>query len=197
MKVIGQLAAAFVAAMALGAAAAFAGPTALTPASPQPDAAALKPGLGVVYAYPPEVRTLDQAKSWLPYGTEPGPPLIGFDYIDTAPGENALTSNRAEYVVASITGFIRFDKPGTYRLEFQSNDGLDVFIGGAHVYRYDGRHPCESSGWVEVSAPEAGWYPLEALFFQRLNTSCLLMQWEPPGEATEWTPNDAFAHIPG
>jgi hypothetical protein len=195
MKVIGHLTAAL--AVMLGATAAFAGPTALTPANPQPDEAALQPGLAVKYAYPAEVRSLDQAESWLSYGTEDGPPLVGFDYIDTAPGENALTSNRAEYVVAAISGFMRFDKPGVQRLEFQSNDGLRVRIGGAHVYTYDGRHPCETSGWVEVNAPAAGWYPLEALFFQRLNTSCLLLQWEPPGEATEWTPNSVFAHIPG
>jgi hypothetical protein len=196
MKIIGHLTAALVAVLVTAAAPGLA-QTVMTPANPQPDAGALQPGLAVDYAYPSDVKSLNQAQSWASYGVEAGPPLIGFDYIDTAPGENALTSSRAEYVVAFIDGFIHFDKPGTYKLEFQSNDGLDVKIGGADVYRYDGRHPCGSSGWVEVEAPVAGWYPLEALFFQRLNTSCLLMQWEPPGEGAVWTPNSAFAHIPG
>ncbi len=197
MKVFRQLAAAIAAVLILGAAPAAAGPTVLKPADPQPDAAALQPGLGVQYSYPTDVRSLSQAESWLAYGVEAGPPLIGFDYIDTAPGEKALTSKRDVYVVAAIEGFMHFEKPGVYKLEFHSNDGLEVKIGGTRVYRSDGRHPCETGGWTEVEAPVAGWYPLSALFFQRLNTSCLLLQWAPPGEEMDWTPNEVFAHIPG
>lgn len=185
------------AAALLAGAAALAGPPVLAPADPQPDPAKLKPGLAVEYAYPADVKSLDQAQSWRQYGVEQGPPLIGFDYIDTAPGENSLTSKRAEYVVAFISGFMRFDSAGVHKLEFQSNDGLDVEIGGQRVYRYDGRHPCETGGWVEVEVPAPGWYPLKALFFQRMNTSCLLLQWAPPGAELDWTPNEVFAHIPG
>lgn len=166
----------------------------LTPADPQPDPAALKPGLAVAYAYPPEVTSLREAREWLEAGAEPGPPLIGFDYPDTLEGEKALTSTNATRVAARITGYIRFDAPGTYDLDFESNDGLSVTIGGQEVSRYDGRHPCESGGASTVTAPEAGWYELEAIYFQRLSTSCLLMKWGEAGADLGWTPNDAFAH---
>ena len=43
--------------------------------------------------------------------------------------------------------------------------------------------------------PAPGWYEVKALWFQRLNTSCLLMEWRPPGAAEfDWTPNGNFAY---
>ena len=166
----------------------------LTPADPQPDEAALSPGLAVQYAYPADVKSLTDAKGWLDYGTETGPPLIGFDYPDTLEGEKALTSRQSIQVVAAIEGYIKFDAPGVTQLDFISNDGLLVKISGQEVSRYDGRHPCESGGTVDVNVPAAGWYELEALYFQRAGTACLLMMWGDPGADLGWTPNEAFAH---
>lgn len=169
----------------------------LRPASPQPDAAALSQGLFVTYSYPQDVRSLAAAEHHLekrPFSAKA--PLIGFDYPDTREGDNALTSRQAYVVAAKIEGFIRFDAPGRYDLEFQSNDGLRVSIGGQVVSEYDGRHPCSSPGAVAVQAPSAGWYELEAIYFQRQGTSCLLMEWAPAGGEMGWTPNDAFAFIP-
>ncbi|MEM7546808.1 MAG: PA14 domain-containing protein [Pseudomonadota bacterium] len=166
----------------------------LTPADPQPTEAELAPGLAVKYAYPGDVKSLQDAKSWLDYGTEDGEPLVGFDYPDTLEGEMALTSRQSIQVVAAISGYIKFDAPGQYQLEFQSNDGLSVEIGGEEVSRYDGRHPCEAAGFQDVEVPEAGWYELEALYFQRVGTACLLMQWGTADSGLDWTPNEAFAH---
>lgn len=169
-------------------------PLKLTPANPQPAAADLAPGLAVKYAYPGDVKSLQDAKGWLDYGTEDGPPLVGFDYPDTLEGDLVLTSRQSIQVIASISGYIRFDTPGVHQLEFQSNDGLVVEIGGEEVSRYDGRHPCEAGGFQDVQIPEAGWYEIEALYFQRVGTACLLMQWGDPQTGLGWTPNDAFAH---
>lgn len=184
------------AAMALGASAALAGPVALTPANPQPDEAALQEGLAVQYAYPADVKSLSQAEDWLGYGVETGEPLIGFDYIDTEDGEKALTSKREHYVVADISGYLKFDNAGVYEIDFVSNDGLQVWISGQEVTFYDGRHPCENAGVTEVSVPEPGWYELKALWFQRLGTSCLLAEWTPPGGSLDWIPNENTAYLP-
>lgn len=165
----------------------------LTPADPQPTEADLAPGLAVTYAYPGDVKSLQDAVSYLDYDTKVGPPLIGFDYPDTLEGEETLTAGQSIQVIAQITGFIRFDEPGTHQLEFQSNDGLSVSISGEEVYRYDGRHPCETNGAQSVTVPEAGWYELEAIYFQRVGTACLLMQWD-VGNGFDWTPNDVFAY---
>ena len=171
-----------------------AAPLALTPASPQPDAAALSPGLYVEYVYPPDVRTLHEANSWKA-GKSRGPDLVGFDYPDTEEGETALTSDKAEYVVAHIRGYLRFDEAGVYELDFLSNDGLEAEIGGQVVSRVDGRQPCDNVGVETVSVPEPGWYEVKALWFQRLNTSCLLMEWKTPSAGeVDWVPNEAFAY---
>ena len=183
-------------AIATAAFAASAGELTLTPASPQPDETALRQGLHVVYAYPQDVKSLASAEHHLGKNQHSAKPLIGFDYPDTEEGDNALTARQPFQVAAHITGFIRFDEAGRYDLEFESNDGLKVEIGGAEVVYYDGRHPCSTPGFVTVVAPEAGWYPLEAIWFQRAGTSCLLMKSGPAGGELDWTPNDAFAFIP-
>ena len=166
----------------------------LTPASPQPDAASLKPGLAVEYAYPADIKWLRDAETWFSYGSEQGEPLVGFDYPDTLEGEKALTSRQSQQVIAKISGYIRFDETGARDLDFMSNDGLSVMISGQEVYRHDGRHPCESDGAVTVNVPEPGWYKLDAVWFQRVGSSCLLMQWGSPGSDLGWTPNEAFGH---
>ncbi|MEM9196442.1 MAG: hypothetical protein AAGD12_01205 [Pseudomonadota bacterium] len=168
----------------------------LTPADPQPDPAALRGGLKVAYAYPPDVRQLAEADKWNAYYRKAAPPLKGFDYPDTNPGDQVLTSDAATHVIAYIDGYVRFDRAGLWRMEFHSNDGLAVTIGGVQVYEHDGRHSCQTLGWQEVSVPEPGWYALEARYFQRLNTACLLMRWAEPGGDMGWTPNEVFAHSP-
>ena len=184
------------AAAALAAAGAVAQPLKLSPADPQPVASALAEGLAVSYAYPPEVRSLRDAEYYLDDGAKPGAPLVGFDYIDTEEGEETLTSGQATRVAARITGFLRFDEPGVYGIDFISNDGIKVVIGGQQVTHFDGRHPCENAGVTEVEAPVAGWYALEAIYFQRLGTACLLAEWTPPGGELDWIPNENTAYLP-
>ena len=179
---------------ACAATAALAGPIKLAPADPQPDASALAEGLAVAYGYPADVKTLRDAEYYAKDAAA-GEPLIGFDYPDTEEGDIALTSKQSIQVVAKITGFLKFDEPGVYELDFISNDGLRVHIGGEMVTEFDGRHPCENAGVVEVEAPVAGWYPLEALYFQRIGTSCLLAEWTPPGGELDWIPNENTAYL--
>ena len=171
-----------------------AGPIKLTPADPQPAADALAEGLAVSYAFPPDVKSLRDAE-YFAKEAKSGEPLLGFDYIDTEEGEPTLTSGQSIQVVAKISGFLKFDAPGVYEVDFISNDGLRVHIGGQEVSEFDGRHPCENAGVVQVEAPVAGWYPLEALYFQRKGTACLLAEWTPPGGELDWIPNENTAYL--
>ncbi|MFY1710376.1 PA14 domain-containing protein [Tritonibacter mobilis] len=172
--------------------AALAAPVMLTPANPQPSG--LKPGLSVRYAYPSDVKSLAAARNALKYKVEQGAPLKGLDYRDTELGQNVLTAKRAERVVADIRGYVRFDAPGIYTIDFLTNDGLHAVVGGQVVGEFDGRQPCEETFAVEVEVPEAGWYPLKALWFQRTNTACLHMRAGPAGKRPKWMPNAAFGH---
>lgn len=182
--------------LAAGPSPAAAGPQ-LIPAAPQPSAAALTQGLAVRYAYPPDVKSLGHAAAALRKDAAAGPPLAGLDYPDTNPGQPALTSRKAEFVAAEITGYLHFDAPGLWRLEFHSNDGLDVTLGQLRIYTRDGRAPCDTGGWVEVTIPEPGWYPLHATFFQRLGTSCLMLRRESPSGVRSWTSAADYGFRPG
>ncbi len=175
--------------MACMAAPLWSAPLELTPADPQPTG--LSDGLAVRYAYPPDVKTLAQAEALLD-GATPGAPLAGLDYRDTEDGDMTLTSTSAHHVVAGISGYVRFDAEGTYVIDFLSNDGLKASIGGQEVVFFDGRHPCEESEAVEVTVPQAGWYPLEAVYFQRTGSACLHMR--AGQDAPEWMDNAAFGH---
>jgi hypothetical protein len=168
---------------------ALAGPLKLEPANPQPSG--LKEGLAVSYTYPTDVKTLAQARKHLKR-SKPGKPLSGLDYLDTINGKRTLTSKKAHHVVAGITGYVKFDKTGTYVIDFLSNDGLQATIGGQEVVFFDGRHACEESKSIEVSVPKAGWYDLKATYFQRTGTACLHMR-AGIGEP-DWMPNSAFGY---
>ena len=171
---------------------ALAAPLALSPADPQPSASALSSGLSVAYAYPSDVRSIDDAASALGKAKN-GPALRGLSYRDNTEGELALTSKKAQKVAAKISGFIRFDAPGTYKVNIISNDGIQASIGGKQVAFNDGIHGCEPAGVKEVSVPVAGWYALEAIYFQRKGTACLEMDWNVGGK-TGAVPDSAFAY---
>lgn len=168
---------------------AWAAPLKLKPASPQPSG--LKQGLAVKYAYPGDVKTLGNAERALKKA-KPGRPLAGLDYRDTADGEITLTSDRAHHVVAKITGYVKFDAPGTYVIDFLTNDGLDAQIGGQAVGYVNARQPCQPTRAVEAEVPEAGWYPVDITYFQRVGTACLHMR-AGQGKAT-WMKNAAFGY---
>ncbi|MEX0280865.1 MAG: PA14 domain-containing protein [Arenibacterium sp.] len=188
MKLVTMIAAALAVLLATGA---MAERKTLTPASPQP--AGLKPGLNVKYAYPPDVKNLADAQAALSSGAKQGKPLKGLDYRDTKEGQHALTSTQEHYVAARITGYVKFDAPGNYEIEFMTNDGLDAKIGGVRVGYTDERTPCDTTRIVDVEVPVAGWYPVDILWFQRWASSCLHMRWGKEGQKRSWTPDSAFA----
>jgi len=169
--------------------ASFAAPLKLKPASPQPSG--LKPGLAVKYAYPPDVKSLNQAERALKKA-KAGPSLKGLDYRDTNEGDNTLTANRPFFVAADISGYVKFDAPGTYTIDFLTNDGLDAKVGGQTVGYFDGRQGCSETRAVQVEVPQAGWYPVDITYFQRMGTACLHMR---AGQGSpNWMPDAAFGH---
>jgi hypothetical protein len=177
---------------ALLAAPALAAPLPPTPADPQPAAGDLTPGLAVSYAYPKEVRTLEQADAAL-RKAKPGPALVGLSYLDGDDGDLTLTSTSHKKVAAEITGYLRFDAAGTFEIDFFSNDGIRVELGGQQVALYDEVHACESAGLQEVEVPVAGWYAIKATYFQRKGTACLMMDWNADGSIGP-VPDSAFAY---
>lgn len=172
-----------------------AAPLKLTPASPQPSSP--KSGLSVSYAWagnpPAEIDNLSQARGLLRNGAKAGKPLRGLDYRDTNEGDPVLTHKEHYNVAADIRGYIKFDAPGIYELETWSNDGIDARISGQTVGKFSERQPCEANQRVTVEVPQAGWYDLDILYFQKYGTACLMMKWGKQGQKMQWVPNSAFA----
>lgn len=171
---------------------ALAAPLKLEPANPQPSS--VKKGLKVWYAFPDDVKSLADARRALTEGAKPGRALEGMDYWDTEEGMETLTSGQPFKVAARIEGYVRFDAPGLYTIDFLTNDGLEAFIGGQPVGYVDARRGCDPIKATEVEVPSAGWYPIKATYFQRLGSSCLHMRAGPSGSEPDWMPNSAFGY---
>ncbi len=181
---------AFAATLSLGAGLVAAAPlTGAKPASPQPAADKLSPGLAVNYNY-----AMFQHVSEVPKAGKgkPGKPLANLDHkTDTG---NVLTADASMGVGALITGFIKLEKPGTYVFKVLSNDGVKLTIGGVLIHEDPGVHSDTMSPPVELAITEPGWYPFAVDYFQRKGTSALRVYWTPPGGSEAIVPPEAFAH---
>ncbi|MCX8227552.1 MAG: hypothetical protein OTI35_15875 [Sulfitobacter sp.] len=178
--------------VALCAGAVVASPLKLKLADPQPES--VSAGLAVDYAFPNDVNSLRDAYVALGMGAKPGKPLVDLNYLSSQSEPSALTSGQETKVAARIKVYVRFDAPGIYTLETYSNDGVEISIGGHEVAKVDQKRGCDPIGAVEVSVPAAGWYDLEALYWQRKGGSCLIMEWAEEGGELKTVPAAAFGH---
>lgn len=166
-------------------------PAKLKPAKSQPTA--LSEGLAVDYAFPGDVQSLRDAYVALGVKGAPGAPLTeGLNYLSGSGNRQALTSGQEHRVAARIKGYMRFDTPGDYTLEVYSNDGIEITLGGREIVKMDAKRSCDPTGEVEVRVPKAGWYEIEALYWQRKGGSCLIMEWAQDGGEFEVVPASAF-----
>lgn len=147
----------------------------LKPAEPQPAAEQLAPGLAVSYAFG-RVNHINELRS---KKFEAGKPLA---HLNHRMGEgNVLTTKERDLVGAYITGFIRFEKPGTYGFTVTSNDGVWIEIGDKLLYEDPSVHSDDESDRIDVKIDTAGWYTFKALYFEKKGTATLVLKWAPPG----------------
>ena len=166
--------------------------TGLDPASPQPKDGDLAAGLSVDY-YFEFFQDIQELIEWTEvFKGEPGEPLLT---LDNHVGQgDVLTSGRSNGVGAWIKGFIRFEK-GLYDLQVNSNDGVRVTIGGQQIYEDPFIHADRMSDPLPVEITEAGWYPMEILYFEKKNTSTLQLFWRvPDSQEFAIVPGSALAH---
>lgn len=170
--------------------------TGLQPASPQPAADDLQPGLAVTY-YFNKFNHTREIPDWAKYkpGVK-GEPIALLDYF-VGDGE-VLTSGRDNFVGADIRGYINLPVAGTYTFAMQSNDGVDLHIGGKRIVYDPDVHRDRFSDLVPVEIATPGWYPLHLLYFEKQATSTVELYWlKPGGEGQlDFVPAEAFAHDP-
>ncbi len=190
------IAAALVAALAISAPAFADGHIKALDPIAQPEPASLAPGLAVTYHFH-IFNTVGEIPQWARSNESvKGAPLPALDY--SVGSGKVLTSGRADGVGATISGLIRFPAVGRYVLAMQSNDGISLSIGGQRILADPGVHADRFSKLVRVDITEAGWYPLDLLYFEKRNTSTLQLYWaqEAAGESLRLVPPEAFAYRP-
>lgn len=166
--------------------------TGLKAVEPQPAAERLQPGLAVGYIY----GRFNHLKEFMTKKFEPGKPLPNLDY---RMGDGAvLTTKERDQVGALITGFIRFEKPGTYGFDVTSNDGVRVEIGEKLLYEDPSVHSDDTSDRIDVTIDEPGWYPIKVVYYEKKGTASLVLRWVPVGSDAKAkpvaVPAAAFAH---
>lgn len=161
------------------------------PADPQPAEDQLAPGLAVSYV----AEYFNDISEMMGLEGTPGEPIAN---LDAQPGRNepVLTSGKAMGVGAFIRGFIKLDTPGTWTFRVNSNDGIQVSIGGQLVHSDPYKHSDTMSPPILFAVEEPGWYDIAVDYFQRKGTATIQLFWTPPegGEETI-VPAEAFAHI--
>jgi hypothetical protein len=156
--------------------------TGLKAADPQPSADKLAPGLAVSYVF----GIFNHINEFKTKKLEAGAPLPHLDY---RMGEGAiLTTKEKDGVGALITGFIRFEKPGTYGFDVTSNDGVRVEIGGKLLYEDPVVHADDTSDRIDVKIDQPGWYPIQVLYYEKKRTATLVLRWVPPGNDAKAKP---------
>jgi hypothetical protein len=147
----------------------------LRPVEPQPAAQQLAPGLAVQYTYA-IVNHIAELKG---RKLESGPPLSHLEW-KMGSGQ-VLTSKSREGVGALISGYLLFEKPGSYAFEITSNDGVRVEIGGQLIHEDPGVHSDTTTDPIEVKIDRPGWYPISIVYFQKRYTATLVVRWTGPG----------------
>jgi hypothetical protein len=183
---------ALVATLVIGSAAASAaGIEGATPVSPQPAEDQLTPGLAVSYVE----EYFRDVGEMMGYDGEPGTPLAN---LDNMPDRNTpvLTSGKSMGVGAFIRGLIKLDTAGTWTFRVNSNDGVEIAIGGQPVFSDPYVHSDTMSPPILVEVTEPGWHQIDVDYFPRKGTAALQLFWTAPdGGAEEIVPPEAFAHL--
>ena len=180
-------------ALSIGLLGAPAGAASMAPVAPAPAPAALADGLAVDYYF--EVfNSIDDLLDWMDSAKpKAGPPLPRLDYkVGFA---KVLTADSSNFVGAHIQGLIHLARAGEYAFEVTSNDGVRIDIGGEPFFEDPEVHPDTTSDPIRLKIETPGWYALEILYFEKKNTSTLILKWRPPGAGGfELVPASAFKH---
>lgn len=165
------------------------------PASPQPTAAQLSPGLTPLYfqATLDHVNNMPRSATDLAKGRR-GPAIL---QLDTESGTGRMWDSQAtEGYAVHMTGLIQLEA-GIYRFAAFSNDGVRVTLDKTRVVDDPDVHGGRMSPVTEVRIAQPAWYPITVQYFQKRGTAALKFYWQPPGAGGMLVvPAAALAHIP-
>lgn len=163
----------------------------VTLASAEVQLGALEPGLAVRYTFGDFGHVDDVAAraggAGKPDATVPNLSFGGGD------GRKVLGTNSHNLVGAVFSGYLHFAEAGSYRIGATSNDGVRVIIAGRVILEDPKPHPDRAVGPTTVSVTEAGWYPIEVIWFERRGSHRLELKWSASGGLAA-IPPEFFGH---
>ncbi len=176
--------------------------TGLQRLEPQPEAAAVQPGLAVRYYFAMFDFMWEMERLVRSRDGHPGEPILKIDTFFEEYDEKVFTSDRSQGVGALINGLINFPEAGLYHLAVLSNDGIRIELGGKFLFEDPDKHLNGNrlSDPIPVEIAEAGWYPININYFQKKGTWALDLLWSKPGEVVgeelPIVPAEAYGHLP-
>lgn len=96
-----------------------------------------------------------------------------------------------------MNGFLHFEKPGTYRFQALSNDGLEITLGRKLLISDPPVHGDRMSTMAIADVAAPGWYPIKIRYYQKKGTATLKLYWQPPGSSKlTIVPEKIYGHNP-
>ena len=106
----------------------------------------------------------------------------------------SAVASRGDRFACRLTGFVLVPAPGLYTFYVTSDDGAELSVDGALVVSDPVPHSSrERSGSVAL---EAGWRPVELLYYENRSLAVLSLSWSGPGLAKAVVPASALRHVP-
>ncbi len=141
----------------------------------------MQPGLNIDYYYG-DFNHVDKVAEFAAHKDSiPGEPLSHVDFRG-GDGKPVLNQKHKNFVAAVITGFVHFSSPGTHMIRVRSNDGVRVAIGGLTVHEDPKPHANRLSEPVPVKVSQAGWLPIEIIYYERKGSWALEVLWQDGGD---------------
>jgi len=106
----------------------------------------------------------------------------------------SAVASRGDRFACRITGFVRVPASGLYTFYVTSDDGAELSVDGVLVVSDPVPHSSrERSGSLAL---EAGWRPVELMYYENRSLAVLSLSWSGPGMAKSIVPADALRHVP-
>lgn len=101
-------------------------------------------------------------------------------------------SAKGNYFACRLSGYICIPQTGDYTFYVTSDDGSRLIVNGKTVTSDSAPHSArESSGTIHL---EAGWRPLELMYYENSSVASLSLSWSGPDIAKSLVPCEALCH---
>ena len=157
----------------------------------EPDPRLARPGLFADFRLTGgDLRSMPDFRALEPFAEAVAPTVA---YSDGA--WPAAVESRGDSFACRLSGLVRIPVSGTYVFHVTSDDGAELFVDGARVASDPSPHAArETSGAVAL---EAGWRPIEILYYENKVDAVLSLSWSGPGFGKQPVPADALCHVAG